>query len=134
MRRVGRDLVQWVAGRAPRGGPEPGRAGPGGAGPGKQRGGPSRREAWPCKSAASHGGRHGGGEHAWGCGSAEPPALVPRPRSPQEPQDSPEPEARQPRVRDTPEDICLEATANAIALHPARPLLAAGDVDGDVYL
>lgn len=37
-------------------------------------------------------------------------------------------------MRDTPEDICLEATANAIALHPARPLLAAGDVDGDVYL
>uniref|UniRef100_A0A8C3XCN8 WD repeat domain 55 n=1 Tax=Cyanoderma ruficeps TaxID=181631 RepID=A0A8C3XCN8_9PASS len=65
------------------------------------------------------------------------PGLVPRPRSPQEPQDSPdspEPAARQPRVRDTPEDICLEATANAIALHPARPLLAAGDVDGDVYL
>ncbi|NWY47897.1 WDR55 protein, partial [Sylvia atricapilla] len=58
----------------------------------------------------------------------------PRPRSPQEPQDSPEPAPRQPRVRDTPEDICLEATANAIALHPARPLLAAGDVDGDVYL
>ncbi|NWV46941.1 WDR55 protein, partial [Daphoenositta chrysoptera] len=57
-----------------------------------------------------------------------------RPRSPQEPQDSPEPAAREPRVRDTPEDICLEATANAIALHPARPLLAAGDVDGDVYL
>ncbi|NXA93690.1 WDR55 protein, partial [Melanocharis versteri] len=57
-----------------------------------------------------------------------------RPRCPQEPQDSPEPAAREPRVRDTPEDICLEATANAIALHPARPLLAAGDVDGDVYL
>ncbi|NWT46655.1 WDR55 protein, partial [Chroicocephalus maculipennis] len=38
------------------------------------------------------------------------------------------------RLRDTPEDICFEATANAIALHPARPLLAAGDVDGDVYL
>ena len=37
-------------------------------------------------------------------------------------------------LRDTPEDICFEATANAIALHPARPLLAAGDVDGDVYL
>ncbi|KAK2524916.1 hypothetical protein Q9233_009235 [Columba guinea] len=41
---------------------------------------------------------------------------------------------REPRLRDTPEDICFEATANAIALHPARPLLAAGDVDGDVYL
>uniref|UniRef100_A0A8B9DTI3 WD repeat domain 55 n=1 Tax=Anser cygnoides TaxID=8845 RepID=A0A8B9DTI3_ANSCY len=39
-----------------------------------------------------------------------------------------------PRLRDTPEDICLEAAANAIALHPARALLAAGDVDGDVYL
>ncbi|NWY92102.1 WDR55 protein, partial [Loxia curvirostra] len=58
----------------------------------------------------------------------------PRPRCPQEPQESPEPAAREPRERDTPEDICLEATANAIALHPARPLLAAGDVDGDVYM
>ncbi|NWY03473.1 WDR55 protein, partial [Nothoprocta ornata] len=38
------------------------------------------------------------------------------------------------RPRDTPEDIVLEAAANAIALHPARALLAAGDVDGDVYL
>ncbi|XP_061858486.1 WD repeat-containing protein 55 isoform X2 [Colius striatus] len=45
-----------------------------------------------------------------------------------------EPEVREPRLRDTPEDICFEATANAIALHPERPLLAAGDVDGDVYL
>ncbi|KAM6408425.1 WD repeat-containing protein 55 [Rhynochetos jubatus] len=45
-----------------------------------------------------------------------------------------EPAGREPRLRDTPEDICFEATANAIALHPARPLLAAGDVDGDVYL
>ncbi|NXA42042.1 WDR55 protein, partial [Eudromia elegans] len=42
--------------------------------------------------------------------------------------------ARGPRLRDTPEDIVLEAAANAIALHPARALLAAGDVDGDVYL
>ncbi|NXK53879.1 WDR55 protein, partial [Chauna torquata] len=40
----------------------------------------------------------------------------------------------EPRPRDTPEDICFEAAANAIALHPARALLAAGDVDGDVYL
>ncbi|XP_025923663.1 WD repeat-containing protein 55 [Apteryx rowi] len=41
---------------------------------------------------------------------------------------------REPRLRDTPEDILLEAAANAIALHPARAVLAAGDVDGDVYL
>ncbi|XP_021266047.1 WD repeat-containing protein 55 [Numida meleagris] len=40
----------------------------------------------------------------------------------------------EPQLRDTPDDICLEAAANAIALHPARALLAAGDVDGDVYL
>ncbi|KAM6251763.1 WD repeat-containing protein 55 [Porphyrio hochstetteri] len=45
-----------------------------------------------------------------------------------------EPAGREPRLRDTPEDICFEATVNAIALHPDRPLLAAGDVDGDVYL
>ncbi|XP_027592489.1 WD repeat-containing protein 55 isoform X2 [Pipra filicauda] len=47
---------------------------------------------------------------------------------------SEEPAAREPRLRETPEDICFEATANAIALHSERPLLAAGDVDGDVYL
>lgn len=50
------------------------------------------------------------------------------------PQGCSETAGREPRLRDTPEDICFEATANAIALHPARPLLAAGDVDGDVYL
>ncbi|NWQ64985.1 WDR55 protein, partial [Neopipo cinnamomea] len=61
-----------------------------------------------------------------------PTASVPRPRCPQD--SSEEPAAREPRLRDTPEDICFEATANAIALHPERPLLAAGDVDGDVYL
>ncbi|KFP06231.1 WD repeat-containing protein 55, partial [Calypte anna] len=38
------------------------------------------------------------------------------------------------RLRDTPEAICFQATANAIALHPTRTLLAAGDVDGDAYL
>ncbi|XP_062443291.1 WD repeat-containing protein 55 isoform X2 [Rhea pennata] len=43
-------------------------------------------------------------------------------------------EAAAPRLRDAPEDILLEAAANAIALHPARAVLAAGDVDGDVYL
>ncbi|NWR26576.1 WDR55 protein, partial [Tachuris rubrigastra] len=61
-----------------------------------------------------------------------PTAPVPRPRCPQD--SSEEPAAREPRLRDTPEDICFEATANAIALHPERPLLVAGDVDGDVYL
>ncbi|CAN9509390.1 unnamed protein product [Ophioblennius macclurei] len=38
-----------------------------------------------------------------------------------------------PRVRDTPEDIRLEAIANTVALHPSRDVLAVGDVDGDVY-
>nr|XP_034959403.1 WD repeat-containing protein 55 [Zootoca vivipara] len=40
----------------------------------------------------------------------------------------------EPRPRDTPEDISLEAAANTIAFHPCRDVLAAGDVDGDVYL
>lgn len=39
-----------------------------------------------------------------------------------------------PRVRDTPEDIVLEAPASGLAFHPARDLLAAGDVDGDVFV
>ncbi|XP_006998563.2 WD repeat-containing protein 55 [Peromyscus maniculatus bairdii] len=39
-----------------------------------------------------------------------------------------------PRVRDTPEDIVLEAPASGLAFHPTRDLLAAGDVDGDVFV
>ncbi|XP_042371885.1 WD repeat-containing protein 55 [Plectropomus leopardus] len=38
-----------------------------------------------------------------------------------------------PRVRDTPQDIRLEAIANTVALHPSRDILVCGDVDGDVY-
>ncbi|XP_045749926.1 WD repeat-containing protein 55 isoform X2 [Mirounga angustirostris] len=38
------------------------------------------------------------------------------------------------RIRDTPEDIVLEAPATGLAFHPARDLLAAGDVDGDVFV
>ncbi|XP_004696729.1 WD repeat-containing protein 55 [Echinops telfairi] len=39
-----------------------------------------------------------------------------------------------PPTRDTPEDIVLEAPASGLAFHPARDLLAAGDVDGDVFV
>nr|XP_056718268.1 WD repeat-containing protein 55 [Euleptes europaea] len=39
----------------------------------------------------------------------------------------------EPRLRDTPEDISLEAAANTIAFHPSQDIIAAGDVDGDVY-
>ncbi|KAM9130448.1 WD repeat-containing protein 55 isoform 1-T1 [Pangshura tecta] len=46
-------------------------------------------------------------------------------------QEEPEPE---PRLRDTPEDISFEAAANTIAFHPSQDILAAGDVDGDVYV
>lgn len=38
-----------------------------------------------------------------------------------------------PRMRDTPEDIKLEAIANTVAVHPSRDILVCGDVDGDVY-
>uniref|UniRef100_A0A8C9LIE8 Uncharacterized protein n=1 Tax=Piliocolobus tephrosceles TaxID=591936 RepID=A0A8C9LIE8_9PRIM len=38
------------------------------------------------------------------------------------------------RIRDTPEDIVLEAPATGLAFHLARDLLAAGDVDGDMFL
>ena len=38
-----------------------------------------------------------------------------------------------PKIRDTPQDIRLEAIANTVALHPSRDLLVCGDVDGDVY-
>uniref|UniRef100_A0A8D0ACC6 WD repeat-containing protein 55 n=1 Tax=Sander lucioperca TaxID=283035 RepID=A0A8D0ACC6_SANLU len=38
-----------------------------------------------------------------------------------------------PVIRDTPQDIRLEAIANTVALHPSRDVLVCGDVDGDVY-
>ncbi|XP_076993324.1 WD repeat-containing protein 55 [Tamandua tetradactyla] len=38
------------------------------------------------------------------------------------------------RIRDTPEDIVLEAPASGLAFHPSCDLLAAGDVDGDVFV
>lgn len=38
-----------------------------------------------------------------------------------------------PRIRDTPEDIKLEAIANTVAFHPHRDMVVCGDVDGDVY-
>ncbi|XP_042317124.1 WD repeat-containing protein 55 [Sceloporus undulatus] len=40
----------------------------------------------------------------------------------------------EPRLRNTPEDISLEAAANTIAFHPCQDIIAAGDVDGDVYV
>ncbi|XP_053169659.1 WD repeat-containing protein 55 [Hemicordylus capensis] len=41
---------------------------------------------------------------------------------------------QEPNVRDTPEDIALESAANTIAFHPSRDIIAAGDVDGDIYV
>lgn len=40
----------------------------------------------------------------------------------------------EPRVKDTPGDITFEAAVNTIAFHPTRDILAAGDVDGDVFV
>lgn len=51
--------------------------------------------------------------------------------SDEEDSDSPEVQAC---IRDTPEDIVLEAPASGLAFHPSRDLLAAGDVDGDVFV
>lgn len=51
---------------------------------------------------------------------------------PDEDEDGGEPPG--PKIRDTPEDIRLEAIANTVALHPNRDVLALGDVDGDVYV
>lgn len=38
------------------------------------------------------------------------------------------------KSRETPEDIKLEAIINSLAFHPKEDILAAGDVDGDIYL
>ncbi|XP_073330961.1 WD repeat-containing protein 55 [Pagrus major] len=47
--------------------------------------------------------------------------------------DEDEGEPPEPKIRETPEDIKLEAIANTVALHPSRDMLVCGDVDGDVY-
>ncbi|KAF1381180.1 hypothetical protein PFLUV_G00171850 [Perca fluviatilis] len=62
--------------------------------------------------------------------AAEDPDSNPEPDS-DEDEDGGEPPA--PVVRDTPQDIRLEAIANTVALHPSRDVLVCGDVDGDVY-
>ncbi|XP_067085147.1 WD repeat-containing protein 55 [Osmerus mordax] len=38
------------------------------------------------------------------------------------------------KLRDTPEDIKLEAIVNTLAFHPNRDILATGDIDGDIYV
>ncbi|XP_008072720.1 WD repeat-containing protein 55 [Carlito syrichta] len=48
--------------------------------------------------------------------------------------EDPDPMEGSARIRDTPEDIVLEAPASGLAFHPTRDLLAAGDVDGDVFV
>ncbi|KAM9827519.1 WD repeat-containing protein 55 [Neosynchiropus ocellatus] len=38
-----------------------------------------------------------------------------------------------PKIRETPQNIKLDAIANTVAVHPSRDLLVCGDVDGDLY-
>lgn len=52
---------------------------------------------------------------------------------PEEEEEEEEAEPPGPKIRETPQDIQLEAIANTVALHPARDVLVCGDVDGDVY-
>uniref|UniRef100_UPI0037E9A791 WD repeat-containing protein 55 n=1 Tax=Semicossyphus pulcher TaxID=241346 RepID=UPI0037E9A791 len=63
---------------------------------------------------------------------SEPAGLEPDPDEDEdEDEDGGEPPG--PKIRDTPQDIRLEAIANTVALHPSRDILVCGDVDGDVY-
>ncbi|KAL6470467.1 hypothetical protein MHYP_G00215860 [Metynnis hypsauchen] len=39
-----------------------------------------------------------------------------------------------PKIRETPEDIKQEAIVNTLAFHPNEDIIAAGDIDGDIYL
>ncbi|KPP69765.1 WD repeat-containing protein 55-like [Scleropages formosus] len=45
-----------------------------------------------------------------------------------------EEEPKEPRVRETPEDIRFEAIVNTVSFHPTRDILATGDIDGDIYV
>ncbi|XP_006632039.1 WD repeat-containing protein 55 [Lepisosteus oculatus] len=40
----------------------------------------------------------------------------------------------EPKIRETPEDILFEAAVNTVAFHPSRDVVAAGDLDGDIYV
>lgn len=74
-------------------------------------------------------------EHAaTGSEQTDPPETNSEPDLSQpEPADSDADEPVGPKIRETPEDIRLEAIANTVALHPSRDVLVCGDVDGDVY-
>lgn len=63
---------------------------------------------------------------------SEPAGQDPDP-DPDEDEDEDGGEPPGPKIRETPEDIRLEAIANTVALHPSRDVLVCGDVDGDVY-
>ncbi|XP_066502467.1 WD repeat-containing protein 55 [Hoplias malabaricus] len=43
-------------------------------------------------------------------------------------------EPQPPKIRETPELIKQEAIVNTLAFHPKEDILAAGDIDGDIYL
>ncbi|XP_039630811.1 WD repeat-containing protein 55 isoform X1 [Polypterus senegalus] len=43
-------------------------------------------------------------------------------------------EEKEPKIRETPEDILFESGVNTVAFHPTREILAAGDLDGDIYV
>ncbi|KAM7376890.1 hypothetical protein PAMA_013589 [Pampus argenteus] len=68
---------------------------------------------------------------------ADPPEMDKTETDPDEDEDEDEDEdggePAGPKIRDTPEDIRLEAIANTVALHPSRDMLVCGDVDGDIY-
>ncbi|XP_043924963.1 WD repeat-containing protein 55 [Protopterus annectens] len=58
-----------------------------------------------------------------------------RERDPQRSCEDNEPEEpKEPRIRETPEDIAFEAIVNTIDFHPKEQIIAAGDVDGDVFV
>ncbi|MEE6478725.1 hypothetical protein FKM82_011977 [Ascaphus truei] len=44
------------------------------------------------------------------------------------------PGTAEPKLRETPEDLSFEAAVNTIAFHPNQDIIAAGDVDGDVFV
>lgn len=45
-----------------------------------------------------------------------------------------EEEPKEPKIRETPEDISFDAIVNTLAFHPKQDIIAAGDIDGDIYL
>ncbi|KAM4564128.1 WD repeat-containing protein 55 [Fundulus diaphanus] len=90
--------------------------------------GPTSEDTDPAESVQTEpAGTHKGSE------TSESESERPEQHDDDDDEEEEEEEPPGPKIRETPQDIQLEAIANTVALHPSRDVLVCGDVDGDVY-